>query len=129
MNIRLKFESQKKAQRFIIYAIAFCFLFLSHPLSAQKKSKKKKEKEEQHIVLAEDEVSRYRIVIPAAATEHELKASTVLQDYLLQISGAAVPVVTADKPHSRYEIVLGQNERLDELKIGLNLNTLKEDGF
>ena len=58
-----------------------------------------------------------------------LKASTVLQDYLLQISGAAIPIVAADKARSRYEIVLGQNERLDELKIGLNLNTLKEDGF
>ena len=52
-----------------------------------------------------------------------------MQDYLLQISGAAIPIVAADKARSRYEIVLGQNERLDELKIGLNLNTLKEDGF
>jgi hypothetical protein len=100
------------------------------PSLAQKKSKKKqRDKVEQNIVLAEDEVSRYRIVVPSAATVHELKASTILQNYLLQISGTALPIVAADKARSRYEILLGQNDRLDELKIGLNLNTLKEDGF
>ena len=129
MNAWLTIVPQKRAECFVIWVIVLCFLFLSSPLAAQKKSKKKKDKEEQNIVLAEGEVSRYRIVIPAAATAHELKASTVLQDYLLQISGAAIPIVPADKARSRYEIVLGQNERLDELKIGLNLNTLKEDGF
>ncbi len=129
MNAWLTIVSQKRAKCVGIWIIASCFLFLTTPLAAQKKSKKNKDKEEQNIVLAEGEVSRYRIVVPAAATGHELKASTVLQDYLLQISGAAVPIVAADKGRSRYEIILGQNERLDELKIGLNLNTLKEDGF
>lgn len=120
---------QKSVKTFIIWGTVSCLLLLSLPLAAQKKSKKKKDKEEHNIVLADGEISRYRIVIPAAATAHESKASTVLQDYLLQISGAALPIVPADKARSRYEIVLGQNERLDELKIGLNLNTLKEDGF
>ena len=129
MNAWLTVVSQKRAECFVIWIILSCFLFLASPLAAQKKSKKKKDKEEQNIVLAEGEVSRYRIVIPAAATAHEVKASTVLQDYLLQISGAAIPIVPADKARSRFEIVLGQNERLDELRIGLNLNTLKEDGF
>ena len=55
--------------------------------------------------------------------------ATVLQDYLLQISGTVIPIVKANKHRSRFEIVLGQNERLDDLKIGLNLNTLNEDGF
>jgi hypothetical protein len=97
--------------------------------SAQKKSKKRQRDIETDIVLAEEEGSRYRIVIPAAATEHEKKAASVLQKYLLEIANAAIPIVAADQSRSRYEIVLGQNERLDELKIGLDLNTLKEDGF
>jgi hypothetical protein len=129
MNALLTIVSPKRAKCFVIWIIVSCFFSVPSPLTAQKKSKKKKDKEEPNIVLADGDVSRYRIVIPAAATVNELKASTVLQDYLLQISGAAIPVVSADKPCSRYEIVLGQNERLDELKIGLNLNTLKEDGF
>jgi hypothetical protein len=129
MSAWLNILSQKRAKCFVIWIILSSFLFLTSPLAAQSKSKKKKDKDEQNIVLAEGEMSRYHIVIPVASTAHELKASTVLQDYLLQISGAAIPIVSADKARSRFEIVLGQNERLDELKIGLNLNTLKEDGF
>jgi hypothetical protein len=85
---------------------------------------------QQSIVLSEeDETSRYRIVLPSTATPYEVKASEVFQDYLLQISGAALPVISAGKGASPYEIVLGQNERLDELDLDINLNELKEDGF
>jgi hypothetical protein len=97
---------------------------------AQKKSRKKVTAASPQIVLTKaDGTSRYRIVVPAAATPHEQKAAQVLQDYLLQVSGAALPIITADKGTSPYEIVLGQNERLAELGLGLNLNDLQEDGF
>ncbi|MCK5703195.1 MAG: DUF4838 domain-containing protein, partial [Cyclobacteriaceae bacterium] len=98
---------------------------------AQKKRRKKSPKTiQQNITLTkEDETSRYRIVIPSAATAHELRASKVLQDYLLQISGAALPIISSEKSVSPYEIVLGQNERLDELNIEINLNALENDGF
>src|SRR5688572_9746752 len=102
MNAWSNIVSQKRAKGFVIWIILSCFLFLASPLAAQKKSKKKKDKEEQNIVLADGEVSRYRIVIPASATAHELKASTVLLDYLLQISGAAIPIVAAEQGRSRY---------------------------
>ncbi|WP_276374770.1 DUF4838 domain-containing protein [Chryseolinea sp. H1M3-3] len=125
-----KFLSQKSVDRIAILTTILCFLVFSIPVSAQKRNKKKStEKVKEAVVLVEDEVSRYRIVVPSSATVHELKASTVLQDYLLQISGTAIPIVSSDKHRSRYEILLGQNERLDELKIDLNLNTLKDDGF
>jgi hypothetical protein len=102
------------------------------PAHAQKRKRKKKEiqTEEKMIILTnEDETSRYRIIIPATPSEHEEKAAHVLQDYLLQISGAALPIINADKATSPYEIVLGQNDRLDEIDIGINLNDLKKDGF
>ena len=115
-------------------SIAMCFAALLIPsaqLSAQKKSRKKASPTpvQQNIILAENETSNYRIVVPVAATVHELKAAQVLQDYLLQISGAALPIIPASQYKSRFEIILGQNERLDELKTGINFNTLKEDGF
>jgi hypothetical protein len=100
--------------------------------SGQRKKKRKKETplEQSRIILTnEDETSRYRILIPSSPSEHELKAAHVLQDYLLEISGAALPIIKADKATSPFEIVLGQNERLDELNIGINLNDLKKDGF
>jgi len=102
------------------FASTYCF--------SQKKSKKPKSPEEQ-IVLADNNTSRYTIIIPAHATTYEQKAATVLQNYLMQISGAALPIITAAKHRSSYEIVLGQNERLDELNTGINYQVLKEDGF
>jgi hypothetical protein len=99
--------------------------------SAQKKKNKKAASitVQQNIVLAENGMSRYRIVIPSSATMHEQKAAAVLQDYILQISGTALPIISAGKPGSSYEIILGQNERLDELGIAVNFNALEADGF
>jgi hypothetical protein len=102
------------------------------PAFAQRKKKKKKEapaEKHQIILTNEDETSRYRILIPSSPTDHETKAAHVLQDYVLQISGTALPIIKANKATSPYEIVLGQNERLDELDIGISLNDLKKDGF
>ena len=47
------------------------------------------------LCLAANGASLYRIVIPSTATVQERKAAEVLQDYLLQISGAAIPIVSA----------------------------------
>lgn len=129
MSNKPEFSRTRHKSYSIICFSLLAFVFLSAPLVAQKKSKKKQKSAESEIVLAENEASRYRIVVPSAATEHELKAADVLQRYLLQISGTAIPVIAADQHRSKYEILLGQNDRLDELRIGLNLNTLKEDGF
>lgn len=111
--------------------LLFITLICIPNLTAQKKSIKKssENKTEQKIILTDNESSRYNIIIPTHATPGELKAATVLQDFLLQISGAALPVITADKHRTSYEIILGQNERLDELSTGINYQLLKEDGF
>ena len=116
---------------FCIVVLAFYILIPFQSASGQKKKNKKiaDVPAVQNIVMAENMMSLYRIVIPASATPQELKASKILQDYLLQISGAALPVITADKPASKYEIILGQNERLDKLGITINFNELQADGF
>jgi hypothetical protein len=124
-----KFLLPPRGKWTLIILTVFISLWLSFPITAQKKSKKKQKSADHEIVLAEGEVSRYRIILPSSPTIHEAKAADVLQDYLLQISGAAIPIVPADKHRSKYEIVLGQNDRLDELKTDINLNSLKEDGF
>jgi hypothetical protein len=110
------------------YLLSLLFLLISTLSFSQKKSKSKKPPEQQ-IVLADNNTSRYTILIPAHVTAFEQQAASVLQNYLMQISGAALPIITADKHRSPYEIVLGQNERLDELNTGINYAVLKEDGF
>lgn len=99
--------------------------------SAQKRKNRKTESVPaiQNIVLADKALSNYRIVVPESATINEQKAAEVLQDYLIRISDAALPIVASDKTKSSYEIVLGQNERLDELGTGVNFNELGKDGF
>jgi hypothetical protein len=130
--IRFNPTAQSGFNFLIVLFIVALLLTYCFPVTAQIRKGKKMDitVEQKLIVLTnEDETSRYRIVIPASPTEHELKAAKVLQDYLLRISGTALPVIGADKANSPYEIVLGQNERLDEINIGINLNDLKKDGF
>lgn len=110
------------------YALFILLLSISNYSFSQKKSKKSKPADQQ-IVLADNQVSRYSILIPSHATAYEKKAAEVLQHYLMQISGAALPIVSADAHRSAYEIVLGQNERIDELTTAINYQELKEDGF
>ncbi len=102
----------------------------SQTASGQKKKDKAQPKTiPPKIVLAQNGNSLYRIVIPATATPQEHKAAAVLQDYLLQISGAAIPIVSSTRPGTKHEILLGQNEKLAELGIGVNFDELEADGF
>ena len=114
----------------IIYFILFSLCFFQ-PLFGQRKSKKKVPSAvQQHILLTQENgTSPYRIVLPFSATEFEKKAAQVLQQYLLEISETALPVISAQKGTGPYEIVLGQNERLANLGIEVNFNALEEDGF
>ena len=99
--------------------------------TAQKKKRKSAAAApvEGQIVLAQNQLSEYRILLPSAPTASERKAADVLQRYLLELSGAALPIIFADQHRSRYEIVLGQNDRLDELAVKIDFNSLGEDGF
>ena len=126
------FTTPSQASCILLFVFSALVLLFPQTGSAQKKKQKRAAAVVQHdpeIVLADNQMSRYRILIPTAATAHERKAAGVLQDYLLQISGAALPIIAADQHRSRYEIVLGQNDRLDDLSVNINFNSLKEDGF
>ena len=122
-----------KKQPGILPAILLSFITVAciPCLFAQKKDSKKKMKPNigQKIVLAENKSSQYKIVLPKHATTYELRAATVLQDYLIQVSGAALPIVTSDKSPKSQEVIIGQNERLDELAAAIDYRLLKEDGF
>lgn len=121
--------------RFYFVPLIFIFLISGltipiQPASAQKKKvKNEAPPPAPKLVIADKGASLYRIVLPKSSTVYEKKAAQVLQDYLLEISGTALPVVTADKSGSSYEILLGQNERLGEKGIDINFNELEADGF
>jgi hypothetical protein len=109
-------------------------------LQAQSKKKRNKSKTEQvsamksvvqlyPLKLVSNGNSLYRIILPSHPSSFEVQAAEILQTYLLKISGAALPIIKSTDAKSDFEIILGQNERLDELKERINLNELKHDGF
>ena len=106
---------------------------LFSPLTAIAQKKKKRSTpqvvEDKIVLTNEDGTSKYRIIIPSAPNEYEAQAAAILQDYLISISGTVLPIIGADKARSRYEIVLGQNDRIDELALNINFNELQADGF
>lgn len=108
------------------YCTLLFVLFFSFIANGQKK---KKNVPDQNIVLTENQSSRYSIILPSHPNAYEAKAADILQKYLMEISGAALPVISSTQHHSPYEIVLGQNERLDELQLNIDYQALKDDGF
>ena len=99
-------------------------------VSAQKKKAKKEiVPPKPAIVIADRGASLYRIVLPSSSSEYEKQAAQELQDYILEISGTALPIIPANKAVSPYEILLGQNDRLGERGISVNFNELGGDGF
>lgn len=117
----------------IFLVLSALMLMIAEPVLSQgrKNSKARVPAVVQDIILADRGVSQYRIVIPSSPVPDENRAAEVFQDYLLQITGAALPVISADKNGKGipYEIILGQNERLDRLGIEIDFNELGEDGF
>jgi|WetSurMetagenome_2_1015567.scaffolds.fasta_scaffold00667_7 hypothetical protein len=127
LNLKIK----KHFTRIGVLSVVLCTLIPVQSVSAQKMKSKQAaiSSLQQNIVLADKGMSLYRIIIPSAPTSNEQKAANVLQDYLLQITGAAIPIISVNKSRSPYEIVLGQNERLNELATKINFTDLKADGF
>lgn len=118
--------------RFILIVLICLLVTIEPVLSQRKKSKSTKTVPvTSNILLADKGTTLYRIIIPSHPSPDVLKAAEILQGYILRISGAALPLISVEKNRegSPYEIVLGQNERLDKLGIEINFNELGDDGF
>ena len=77
--------------------------------------------------LVEDGISEYVIVRGENAFPSEVTASTELQSYLKQISGAELPIVTDAAAPGEKEIIVGKTNR--ETEGEFNREELGEDGF
>jgi len=81
------------------------------------------------IVLVESGKSEYIIVVAKNAIPSERYAAEELQRYLERISGAKLPIVTDDAEIGEREIILGDNEHLRKLNLGIDFPKLEEEGF
>ena len=80
------------------------------------------------LVLADDGVSEYRIVLPKKATEVQLAAASELQRYFYSVTGAKL-AIESDKtePHT-HEILIGDTNRPEGEK-EIARDFLGEEGF
>ena len=81
------------------------------------------------LLLAEGGRSAYSIVVAKDAIPSERHAAEELQRYLERISGAKLPIITDDAEMGEHEIILGDNEHLRKLNLGIDFSKLGEEGF
>ncbi|MEN8127286.1 MAG: DUF4838 domain-containing protein [Planctomycetota bacterium] len=81
------------------------------------------------IVLVDNGKSNYRIVIPATASDVEKYAADELQNFLQQIAGVQLEIVTDAEKMSKAEILLGNNSHLKKLKTDIDFESLGKEGF
>ncbi len=85
----------------------------------------------QEITLVSNRSSTYKIVVPAEATALEQKSAKVLQQYINQVTGAQLPVVSGDAAAGNTAIYLGhtgKGEALHSGKLPLEGYLLQTDG-
>ena len=78
--------------------------------------------------LANNKNTTYKIILSATATEEEQKAATLLRDYVLEKTGATLPICTENSVypgHFEHAIMVGKNLITNEFyKQGIDLTNL-----
>ncbi len=82
-----------------------------------------------NIMLVSNNTSKYNIVISLKPTEIEKHAAEELQKYLQEISGVRLNIVDDSDTETRYEILIGRNNRLEKLGLDVNFDSLGLDGY
>ncbi len=72
----------------------------------------------QQIILANNNSSDYKIVIPTAPSKLEVRSANILQDYIQRISGAKLPIVHEEGRMTAPAIYIGQTSRAEKVSPG-----------
>jgi hypothetical protein len=86
----------------------------------------------QELLLAEGGTSAFKIVLAAGASPSTTYAAAELQQWLREMSGAELPIITADTaPAGEHEIILGDasHPRLAALRADVDMATLGKEGY
>ena len=81
------------------------------------------------IRLVRDGKSEYTIVLSKDASPSEKHAAQELQKFLLEISGAELPIATEGDKLPKRMIVLGDGKALRSLKVCIDFRDLGDEGF
>ena len=61
--------------------------------------------------LVEQSKSNFKIIIPSEASETEVEASKILQQYIERVSKAKLQILRDSSPKTKFEILLGKTNR------------------
>jgi len=81
------------------------------------------------LLLADQGVSSFQIVVADDASPSTKYASEELQHWLKEMTGATLPVVSDKEPVGAHEIVLGANTHLEKLNIQIDFKELGREGY
>ena len=81
------------------------------------------------LVIADNGVSRYSIVVSEAASPSENHVAQEIKHFLKEISGADLPIVMDKGDLKSHEIILGDNLHLGQLGVVVDWQALGSDGF
>lgn len=81
------------------------------------------------LVLIDSNKTSYVIVIPAQPSAVESKAASELQTYLYKMSDVMIPIVDDREKNLRNEISVGNTNRINHSRIGIDGEELEDDGF
>lgn len=85
--------------------------------------------EEPSLLLAEEGRPQMSIVVSAAAPPATRYAAEELQGFLLQMTGAELPLLTDDAPQSDSEILVGDSQHLRNLDLSIDYASLGTEGY
>jgi len=98
--------------------VYICFLFVTLMLSSCHQS--------ENLILVKNSQSDYKIIVSESADTMTLKAASEFQKYVERISNFRLSILTDAHPLSKYEILIGDSKRTEELIIP---DDLDEDGY
>lgn len=107
----------KTFEKFLILLILF---FLKEDLTLAKSK---------NIILVKNKKSDYVIVVSNSCSLSENYAAKELQKFIKEISDVEIPIKKDDEEISNKMILVGDSEKLKELKVKIDLDALGEEGF
>ena len=84
---------------------------------------------ESKYILAKNGISHWKIIISKEASESETYAAEELQRFIKKISGAVLPIDDEESRETKWEIVVGNSNRLEKLNLNIDWQDLGPEGF
>lgn len=81
------------------------------------------------LTLVHNGRSKYSIVLASDASPSEQRGATELQQFLQQISGARLPIVTDFSTAGSHAIFVGHSPSLDALQLAIDFDALGPEGY